>query len=104
MAKIRLQSAIVLLATVSLVAGVGMLAIPAVAAEPPEPNKPPKSSEVQEILDKYRAARPDAKDLAWFSLDWAATLKEAKERASKEQRPILFLHTNGRGNLFCGFC
>jgi hypothetical protein len=57
-----------------------------------------------EILDKYQAVRPGAEDLAWFALDWAATLKDARERAAREQRPILFLHTNGRGNLFCGFC
>jgi len=100
MAQIRLHIAIVVLLTLSLLAGATILADPAVAAEPLEA----KSADVQKVLDKYQAVRPDAKDLAWFSLDWAATLKEAKERAAKEQRPILFLHTNGRGNLFCGFC
>ena len=96
MVKTRVRIAIVVLATLSLLGGPGVLAIPALAEEP--------SGDVQKVLDKYKAVRPDAKDLAWFSLDWAATLKEAKERAAREQRPILFLHTNGRGNLFCGFC
>jgi len=104
MAKTRLRIAIVFLAALSLLAGVGLRVIPALPAEPPEAKRQAKSAGVQKILDKYQDARPDAKDLAWFSLDWATTLKEAKERAAKEQRPILFLHTNGRGNLFCGFC
>jgi hypothetical protein len=94
MAKIRLHVAMVVLA----------LAILPLAAEPPEANKLTKSGDVQKVMDKYRAVRPGAKDLEWFSLDRATSLKEAKERAAKEQRPILFLHTNGRGNLFCGFC
>ena len=88
----------------SLFAGVALFVIPARAVELAEDRKPAKSADVQRILDKYQAVRPGAEDLAWFTLDWAATLKDAKERAAKEQRPILFLHTNGRGNLFCGFC
>lgn len=104
MARIMLQCAKVVLVTASLLAGVSVLAIPAVAAESPEANQRATIADVQRIVDQYRAARPDAKDLAWFSLDWAVSLKEAKERAVQEQRPILFLHTNGRGNLYCGFC
>src|SRR5262245_16733208 len=104
MAKTSVRIAIMALVTVSLLGGRGVLAMRALAEDPPQAKNLPKSAEVQKVLDKYQAARPDAKDLAWFSLDWAVTLKEAKERAAKEQRPILFLHTNGRGNLFCGFC
>jgi hypothetical protein len=104
MAKITLQMSRVVMGTLSLLAGVGLLAIPALAVEPPQAEKLAKSADVQRILDKYQAVRPGAEDLAWFTLDWATTLKDARERAAKEQCPILFLHTNGRGNLFCGFC
>ena len=61
--------------------------------------------DVQNILDQYRRFRPADKDLAIFQLDWVPTLKEAKERAAKEQRPILLLVvTNSYGNLFTGHC
>jgi hypothetical protein len=104
MARIRMRMLIVVMGTVSLLASAGWLDIPAPAVEPPQTKKLAKSADVQRILDKYQAVRPGAEDLAWFTLDWATTLKDARERAAKEQRPILFLHTNGRGNLFCGFC
>jgi hypothetical protein len=61
--------------------------------------------DVQKILDKYRLFRTADKDLAIFQLDWMPTLKDAKERAAKEQRPILLLVvTNSYGNLFTGHC
>ena len=61
--------------------------------------------DVQRILDKYRLFRPADKDLAIFQLDWMPTLKDARERAAKEQRPILLLVvTNSYGNLFTGHC
>jgi hypothetical protein len=59
----------------------------------------------QTILDKYRLFRPADKDLAIFQLDWVPTLKQARVRAAKEQRPILLLVvTNSYGNLFTGHC
>ena len=61
--------------------------------------------DVQNILDKYRRFRPTDKDLAIFQLDWVPTLKQATQRAAKEQRPILLLVvTNSYGNLFTGHC
>jgi hypothetical protein len=61
--------------------------------------------DVQKILNKYHLLRPADKDLAIFQLDWVPTLKEARERAAKEQRPILLLVvTNSYGNLFTGHC
>ena len=61
--------------------------------------------DVQDILDTYRRFRPADKDLAIFQLDWVSTLKEATQRAAKEQRPILLLVvTNSYGNLFSGHC
>jgi hypothetical protein len=63
------------------------------------------NADVQKILDKYRLLRPADKDLAIFQLDWVPTLKEARERAAREQRPILLLVvTNSYGNLFTGHC
>jgi hypothetical protein len=61
--------------------------------------------DVPKILDQYRLLRPADKDLAIFQLDWMPTLKDARERAAKEQRPILLLVvTNSYGNLFTGHC
>jgi hypothetical protein len=61
--------------------------------------------DVPKILHKYRLFRPTDKDLAIFQLDWVPTLKQAREKAAKEQRPILLLVvTNSYGNLFTGHC
>ena len=47
------------------------------------------------IQAAFENAKPDAKRLAFYSLDWAANLKDAKARAAKEHRPILVvLNTN----------
>jgi hypothetical protein len=63
------------------------------------------NDDVQKVLDKYRAARPGAKDLAIFQLDWAPTLKDAKARAAREERPIfLIVVTNSFGNMHSGHC
>lgn len=57
------------------------------------------------IVERYEALRPTVKDLAWYQLDWAATLKEARERASREKRPIAALICiNVFGNLYTGHC
>jgi hypothetical protein len=67
-------------------------------AQAPDPD-------VQKVLDQYRLFRPADKDLALFQLDWVPTLKEARERAAQERRPILLLVvTNSYGNLFTGHC
>jgi RNA polymerase sigma factor (sigma-70 family) len=71
------------------------------------PGTPPvaRDAEVQKILDKYLAIRPDDKDLAIFQLDWAPTLKAAREKAAREKRPIfLLVVTNSFGNLYTGHC
>lgn len=47
------------------------------------------------IQARFDDAKPDAKRLAFYSLDWAMSLKDAKARATKEHRPILIvLNTN----------
>jgi len=62
-------------------------------------------AEVRKVLDKFRAARPDDKELTIFQLDWAPTLQEAKEKGAREKRPIaLIVVTNSYGNLYTGHC
>ena len=62
-----------------------LVGLPAVAQE----------AQVRRIQERVEAARPDEKSLAFYSLDWAMNLAEAKERAGKEGRPILLiLNTN----------
>ena len=64
-----------------------------------------RSGDVNEVLQKFSAIRPQEKDLAVYGLDWAPTLKEAKARAAEEHRPILLIIvTNSFGNLFTGHC
>ena len=64
-----------------------------------------QEAEVPKILEAYRAARPEVKDLGWYQLDWASSLKEARERAAREGRPIcLLVCINVFGNLFTGHC
>jgi hypothetical protein len=61
--------------------------------------------DVQSVLDKFRSARPQAADLAIYQLDWTPTLKAAKEKAAKEERPIfLAVVRNSFGDLCSGHC
>ena len=47
------------------------------------------------IQTRFDDAKPDSQRLAFYSLDWAMSLKDAKTRAAKEHRPILIvLNTN----------
>jgi hypothetical protein len=72
-------------------------AAPAIAADP----------EVSRILEAHSAAKPTDGELSLFKLDWAGSLKEAKERAAKEGRPIFFVSTTqleDAGDLRGGHC
>ena len=67
------------------------LAIAALVGSPADAQE----AQVRRIQERVEAARPDEKSLAFYSLDWAMNLTEAKERAAKEARPILLiLNTN----------
>lgn len=56
---------------------------------------PTQDAAAIKIQERFDAAKPDAKRLAFYSLDWAMSLKDAKARAAKEHRPILvILNTN----------
>jgi hypothetical protein len=62
-------------------------------------------SDVTSVLAKFQSVRPQAADLALYQLDWLPTLKAAKERAAKQQRPIfLVVVTNSFGDLYSGHC
>ena len=62
-------------------------------------------SDLKSVLDKFQSARPQEADLALYQLDWMPTLKAAKERAAKEQRPIfLVVVTNSFGDMYSGHC
>ena len=61
--------------------------------------------EVQEIWKKFEALRPPVELLRVYDLDWSPNLQEAKKRALKARRPILFVVVlNSYGNLFTGHC
>ena len=62
-------------------------------------------SDLKSVLDKIHSMRPQAADLALYQLDWVPTLKAARDRAAKEQRPIfLVVVTNSFGDLYSGHC
>jgi hypothetical protein len=51
--------------------------------------------QARRIQERFEAARPDDQSLAFYSLDWAMSLAEAKDRARRDGRPILLvLNTN----------
>jgi hypothetical protein len=63
------------------------------------------ASDVKSVLDKFESVRPQAADLALYQLDWAPTLKAAREKAAREARPILLVVvTNSFGDLYSGHC
>lgn len=102
MAKTELPMAIAAAACL-LVESLGPMR--AMSAAPPQVRDAPKSAEVQAILDKYQAIRPDADDLSIYGLDWMPSLKAAREKAAKERRPILLMVVhNSYGNLYTGHC
>jgi hypothetical protein len=106
--RLRIVTALVLIVGALGIGGV--LSYRLAATEPPEaPRKaePPPADNVavQKVLDQYRSFRPDEKDLAIFRLDWVPTLKDAREKAAREERPIfLLVVTNSFGNLHSGHC
>ena len=63
--------------------------------------------QVQKILDRHEAARPTEQSLAFYALDWAPSLPEAKARAKKEGRPIFFIwltNISAATSFFTGHC
>ena len=64
-----------------------------------------QDAEVRRILDASQTLKPPVSELGWYQLDWAPSLKEAKERAAREKRPICALIClNVYGNMFTGHC
>ncbi len=61
--------------------------------------------DVGKIREKYHSVRPRATDLAIYELDWAPTLKAAREQAAEQERPIFLIFvTNSFGNGRSGHC
>jgi hypothetical protein len=61
--------------------------------------------DVKGVLDRFQSVRPQAADLALYQLDWVPTLKAAKEKAAREERPVfLVVVTNSFGDVFSGHC
>ena len=59
----------------------------------------------RDVLEKFQAIRPHDEDLAVYGLDWAPSLREAKERAAREHRPVFLIFvTNSFGNIYTGHC
>ena len=59
----------------------------------------------KQILDRYQALRPLAKDLAMYRLDWADSLDVALKRAVKEKRPICLIIIHAKyGDIASGHC
>lgn len=47
--------------------------------------------DVKQVLEQFNKAKPDAKAMAFYSLDWEPNLKEAQARAKIERRPVLLI-------------
>lgn len=58
--------------------------------------------DVELLRQRFSKAKPDAKALAFYSLDWSPSLKEAQARAKKERRPV-FLIANTNITAGCNF-
>ena len=72
---------------------------------PNEPNPPlarGADADAKSTLDQFTQAKPDAKALAFYSLDWSPSLKEAMVRAKQERRPV-FLIANTNITAGCNF-
>ena len=71
------------------------------------PQLPAQETQVRQIRERFAAARPSAQSLAFYSLDWAPSLAEAKARARREGRPILFIwltNISAPTDFFSGHC
>ncbi|MFO0808418.1 MAG: hypothetical protein U0746_07330 [Gemmataceae bacterium] len=58
--------------------------------------------EVAQTIERFTQAKPDAKALAFYSLDWVPNLKDALTRSKAERRPV-FLIANTNITAGCNF-
>jgi hypothetical protein len=61
----------------------------------------------ESVLQGYRACYPAAASLGLYSLDWVRGLDAARQRASREGRPILLIvvrNISGGGDVYTGHC
>lgn len=72
------------------------------AGEPKPPAAKSTPTDAASTLEQFAKAKPDAKSLAFYSLDWAPNLQEAQARAKAERRPV-FLIANTNITAGCNF-
>ena len=64
-----------------------------------------QDDEAKSIVERFAAVRPGPKDLAVYGLDWAASLEEARNRSTREKRPVLLVIIHAQyGDLRSGHC
>jgi predicted component of type VI protein secretion system len=83
------------------------VALALLASAAPIAAKDADTAEADRILERYEQCRPSQQELAFFQLDWARDLDEAKTRAKKEKRPIFFIwltNKSGPTRFFSGHC
>ena len=64
-----------------------------------------QDDQAKSIAKRFAAVRPGPKDLAVYGLDWAASLEEARNRSTREKRPVLLVIIHAQyGDLRSGHC
>ena len=64
-----------------------------------------QSRKARSILARFDSSRPDDRDLPMYRLDWAASLEDARRRATRERRPVLLVIIHAQyGDLASGHC
>ena len=62
-------------------------------------------TEVDRVLSRFKAKRPDARQLAMYRLDWADSIETALERSRAEGRPVMLIVIHARyGDITSGHC
>lgn len=64
-----------------------------------------QNPQVERIRERFAAARPANKDLGIYRLDWVVPVEAAREKATKEKRPLVVVAVrNEHGDTFTGYC
>ncbi len=64
-----------------------------------------RDEQIDRILAKYDRIRPSERELAMYRLDWADSLGDALQRATREGQPILLIIIHAKyGDILSGHC
>ena len=64
-----------------------------------------RDEQIDRVLSKYDRIRPSERELAMYRLDWADSLDDALQRATREGRPILLIIIHAKyGDILSGHC